>query len=73
MPTNTCFFVNCPTCGRSLQVRVAYLGKTVACQHCRGKFTATDPSASETATISKLLSRADELLQSLELRTEYPR
>ena len=73
MPAKTCFLAKCPTCGRSLQIRVAYLGKSVACQHCRGEFVASDPSSSDAPMVSKLLSRADELLHTLELRTEYPR
>ena len=73
MPSTTCFYVKCPTCGRSLQVRIAYLGKAVACQHCRGEFEAIDPTCGDTPNISKILNRADELLHSLELRTEYPR
>lgn len=73
MPTNSNFFVNCPTCGRSLQVRIVYLGRSVACRHCRGKFIATDPSASDSGSMSKLLARADELLHTLDVRTSYPR
>lgn len=34
----------CPTCGRSLQIRVAYLGRRMVCQHCLGEFEATDPA-----------------------------
>ena len=35
------FFQVCPVCGRSLRIGVAYLGRTVACRHCRGEFTAS--------------------------------
>jgi hypothetical protein len=55
----------CPTCGRSLQVRVEYLGKRVACQHCSARFQASDPSSAayppEDSSLS-LLERADELI-----------
>ena len=61
------FVQECPTCGRGLEIRVAYLGKKVACLHCGGRFVATDPSnandvaAGESST--KLLQRVEELLQ----------
>ena len=45
MPSGTYYVQECPTCGRSLQVRVEYLGKRVACQHCNAKFEACDPSS----------------------------
>ncbi len=73
MPASSYFFVNCPTCGRSLQVRVAYLGRSVVCQHCHGKFVASDPSSSDSGSMSKILARADELLHTLDVRTTYPR
>ena len=61
------FVQECPTCGRSLQIRVAYLGKHVVCQHCNGRFEACDPASAayppEQSGIA-LLRRADELLQS---------
>ncbi len=70
--TRTTYFVqNCPTCGRRLQVRVEYLGKSVRCQHCGAGFHATDPSgvtppysgpeASLSARVDQLLASADEL------------
>ncbi|MGB6042589.1 MAG: hypothetical protein WBF93_05470 [Pirellulales bacterium] len=31
-----------PTCGRSLRVRVEYLGEQVVCQHCGGEFQACE-------------------------------
>ena len=69
MSRPTYFVQECPTCGRSLQVRVEYLGRQVVCQHCHGRFEACDP-ASAADTLSKsglnLLRRADELLESIE-------
>ena len=41
---STSYVQQCPTCGRSLAVQVAYLGMTVVCQHCGGAFTAEDPT-----------------------------
>jgi hypothetical protein len=56
----------CPTCGRNLQIRVEYLGKRVACQHCSAKFEASDPSSKRYAQGDSglsLLERADELIE----------
>ncbi len=56
----------CPTCGRSLRVRVAYLGKQVVCQHCQAQFMAIDPAnvqAPPVETPSSLLRRAEQLLE----------
>lgn len=62
----TYFVQACPICGRSLQIRLEYMGRSVACQHCRGKFTAADPALQpvepQLQPIDDLLSRADELL-----------
>jgi hypothetical protein len=63
---HTTFFVQeCPTCGRRLQIRVAYLGKRLYCQHCGGPFFASDPSqapARPRHAPAPLLERAEELL-----------
>ncbi|MGL6196169.1 MAG: hypothetical protein ACRC2T_15240 [Thermoguttaceae bacterium] len=40
---NTYYLQPCPTCGRSLQVRIAFMGRKVMCRHCHAFFTATDP------------------------------
>jgi hypothetical protein len=62
----TYYVQECPTCGRNLQVRVEYLGKRVACQHCSARFVACDPSsenyASSDSSLS-ILARADELIE----------
>jgi DNA-directed RNA polymerase subunit M/transcription elongation factor TFIIS len=61
----TYYVQECPTCGRNLQVRVEYLGKRVACQHCGARFEASDPSTSSYPSDSSLsiLARADELIK----------
>ena len=67
MSSSTYFDQVCPTCGRRLMIRVEYLGKRVACQHCRGQFKATDGSYArfdDEGLGSELLRRAEELLQS---------
>ena len=66
MADNVYFVQECPTCGRNLQVRVKYLGKKVACQHCGAKFEACDPSSGAyppSESSLSLLVRAEELLQ----------
>ena len=42
LATGTYFVRNCPTCGRSLQIRVELLGRDVECVHCGGKFNTSD-------------------------------
>ena len=68
MSRSTYFVQECPTCGRSLQVRVEYLGRQVVCQHCHGRFEACDPASAayppEKSGIHTL-RRADELLDSV--------
>jgi hypothetical protein len=66
MASATYFVQECPTCGRNLQVRVEYLGKRVACQHCSARFQACDPASQayppEDSSLS-LLERAEELIE----------
>ena len=62
---STYFVQECPTCGRSVEIRVEYLGKQLVCQHCHGAFVAADPESlqQEPATSSSaIMRRADELL-----------
>jgi hypothetical protein len=70
--SNPLYFVQeCPTCGRSLHVRVAYLGRRVVCQHCNGQFEACDPASGAAPPHDsgmELLKRADELLESVSRR-----
>lgn len=72
MPSSVFFVQSCPACGRSLQVRVDYLGKGVACQHCQANFVASQeqrvPAPSESGLA--LLQRADELLKAVERHRE---
>lgn len=59
----TFFVQECPICGRSLEVRVTYLGRNVVCQHCGGSFTASDGSVELSPEDSGLLLlRVEELL-----------
>ena len=71
MPGATYFVQECPTCGRCLQIRVEYLGKRVACQHCQGKFLAADPANRRGGIVdpgNALLRRANELLDTVAQR-----
>ena len=68
MPRIAHYYQDCPTCGRTLQVRVEYLGRSIGCPHCRGRFRATDPSSIPLPANDgqlDLLNRANELLESL--------
>ena len=73
MSSATFFVQECPTCGRQLQVRLEYLGRTIACPHCEGLFEASDPAlARKLSDSDELLLKADELLASAE-RKSRPR
>ncbi len=63
----TYFVQECPTCGRRLEIRVEYLGRRVACQHCHGQFLASDrPDIDdEPASSSSILRRANSLIDML--------
>ena len=75
MPRTPYFLLECPTCGRALQVRVEYLGRTLACRHCRGEFEAAEPNQPRVPDDSgpELLRRADELLDSVNDAWPRPR
>lgn len=71
MPRIAYYRQDCPTCGRNLRIRVEYLGRSLCCPHCRGKFMAADPSASPypgRPAALNLLDRANELLESVHLQ-----
>ncbi len=66
MLSPTYFCLECPTCGRSLVIRVKHLGRRVQCEHCGGTLVALDPAGTRRAVVNSttLLERADELLES---------
>jgi hypothetical protein len=70
MSRSTFFVQSCPTCGRSVQVCVEYLGKRVACDHCQGIFYAMDPDLDVPASddSSVILRRANQLLATVDRR-----
>jgi hypothetical protein len=76
MSRATYFIHTCPFCSRLLEVRVEYLGKSVMCQHCSGRFVAQDLSNSPrkmSDSGSQILERVDELLESTKPARESPR
>ncbi|MHB9077846.1 MAG: response regulator [Pirellulaceae bacterium] len=75
MSRATFFIRECPTCGRRLQIRVEYLGRTVQCKHCEAKFEASDPSTSSAPVEpgATLLDRANQLLESYDASRNHPR
>ncbi len=75
MSNPTYFLQGCPTCGRRLQIKVEYLGRTVVCQHCHGNLVATDPASVRNDSEDSreaLLRRADQILNSLASRRVPP-
>ena len=64
MSSGTYFIQDCPTCGRSLRIKVEHLGRQLACQHCSGKLEARDPDdiANTPDSSVALLQRAEQLL-----------
>lgn len=66
-----CYHQSCPVCGRSLVIRVTLLGRPVYCQHCGGRFIASDaatPRGRDTAArpqlaaVNELIERAAVML-----------
>jgi hypothetical protein len=71
---NTSFAQDCPACSRKLRVRLAYLGRQVACQHCKAEFIAAETASRSSPQADwrdSLLQRADELLRRVELLSEF--
>jgi hypothetical protein len=64
MRNATYFARECPTCGRSLQVKIQFMGKRVTCPHCSAAFLATDRpcAANPRNEVSSTLDRVESLL-----------
>jgi len=71
MSRATYFVQECPTCGRSLQINVEHLGRQVMCQHCHGRFEASQSAPLEPRG-ADLLRRAEQLLESTSLHHKQP-
>lgn len=72
MAEATYFVQECPTCGRSLRIRVEYLGKRLVCQHCHGALVASDCPIAPRLSVD-LVQRASELIEQAERRLPRPR
>lgn len=74
MPRIAYYYQDCPTCGRSLQVRVEYLGRTLCCPHCRGAFRAMDSRSASIASTERgvsMLDRANALLETVHVAPHH--
>ena len=70
------FLQECGTCGRSLRIRVEYLGKRVVCQHCKTHFRAVEAAGKGDSPVkveSVILKRADQLLAAADQMKQRPR
>ena len=68
MSWNVYFYQACPICGRSLRICVEYLGRMVACRHCRGEFLARsghEGPQEESRAGADFAKHADELVSLL--------
>ncbi len=75
MSRATFFLRECPTCGRRLQIRVEYMGRSVRCKHCEAMFDADDPSQPKLVPGLEvsLMDRANQLLESHDANRQRPR
>lgn len=61
------FTQSCPTCGRRVQIHTSLLGRTVACQHCKGEFIAEAGLEGETVEGDAASDKLDPLMERVEL------
>ena len=63
----SCHVLDCPICGRPVEVRSQYVGHEIACGHCRGHFVAHEMDEEELIAARPngmdLLERAEHLLR----------
>jgi len=71
--------VDCPVCGRTLEMQLQLISHEIACSHCLGKFTVYEANDGSLATATNLkgadlLKRAEQLLRATGAyeRTEQP-
>ncbi len=74
MASGTCFVRACPTCGRSLEVRIELLGREVQCIHCGATFMARHEEIDhvEDKRIEQALARAQRVIDSLNIASSEP-
>lgn len=67
MASGTFFVRACPTCGRTLEVRVELLGKQVECVHCGANFVANEcpDGPQDDLRIDQILARAQQYIDSV--------
>jgi DNA-directed RNA polymerase subunit M/transcription elongation factor TFIIS len=67
MASRTMFVRSCPTCGRTLEIRVELLGRKVECVHCGAGFTANQSSdaSQQELRIDRVLERAKQYIDSV--------
>lgn len=66
MAAGTYFIRSCPTCGRSLEIRVELLNRRVECSHCHANFVATEVEERSISDlrIEQALARTQQFLAS---------
>lgn len=67
MSSRTIFVRACPTCGRSLEIRVELLGRHVECVHCSANFLASEENtrSEDDLRIDRVLARAQQYIDSV--------
>ncbi len=66
MAAGTYFIRSCPTCGRTLEIRVELLNRNVECSHCHATFVATETEERSVSDlrIEQALARTQQFLAS---------
>lgn len=64
MAAGTYFVRACPTCGRTLEIRVEWLNRKVECSHCHGVFLASEREERPVSDqkIEQILARTQDYL-----------
>lgn len=64
MAAGTYFIRSCPTCGRTLEIRVELLNRKAECSHCHATFVATETEERSVSDlrIEQALARTQQFL-----------
>lgn len=67
MAVGTYFIRSCPTCGRTLEIRIELLNRPVECTHCTAVFVANERDNRSVADwrIEQALARTQQFLASV--------